>query len=138
MKKLIESMKKHPVAFVVTTLIAFAIGTTVFLLFFILFGQYSMVGAINGTGVAFAVLLSVFAFVWLSRSGTFDTMSYGFNQMFASMFGRRANKYNDLMQYKEEKNQKREAASLSYFSFLAVAILFALAFAVLEILLHVL
>lgn len=138
MKKLILSIKKHPTAFLVTTIISLVIGLTIFLLFYILFGQYSMVGAINGTGVAAAILLAVFGLAFVSRNGAFDTLSYGFNQMFASMFGRKANKYNDMMEYKEDKMQKRETASLAYLCFLFVSILFFIAFGILEIIFHVL
>lgn len=138
MKKLIQNIKKYPISYLVTTLIGLAVGFVFFALFFFWLRGISIVGAIDGTGVAGAVLLGVFGLVWLSRNGAFDTMSYGFSQMFASMFGRKANKYNDFSEYKEQKNTKREVGSLSYIALAFDGFLYLIAFAVLEIVLHTL
>ena len=139
MKKLIESIRKYPKQFIVTAVIALLIGFIVFILFYFVFScKFTIIGALNGTGVAAALLLCVFALAWLSRNGAFDTISYGFGQMFTSMFARKANKYNNFADYREQKNTKREVASLSYFSHLFVAMLYFISFGVLEIIFHVL
>lgn len=138
MKKLFASIRKYPKSFIITALISLVIGFGIFCIFFFWLGAKSITGAIDGTGVAGAVLFSAFVLIWLSRNGAFDTMSYGFNQMFSSMFGRKANKYNDFADYKDQKNTKREIASLYYFSFLFVAILYLIAFSILEIIFHTL
>lgn len=136
MKKLIENFKKYRIAFIVTSIVALAIGTTIFFVFYFALNKQTFIGALNGTGVAGVVLVSFFVLAWLSRAGAFDTISYGFGQMFTSMFARKANKYNDFADYKEQKNTKREVDSLSYFSYLFVGVLFLIAFGILEIIFH--
>ena len=136
MKNLFLSLKKHWKSFLITGIVDLVIGMTIFLVFYFAINKQTMVGALNGTGVAGAALVGVFALAWLARNGAFDTMSYGFNQMITSMFGRKANKFNDFADYKEQKNTKREIASLAYFSHLFVAILFFIAFGILEIVYH--
>ena len=138
MKKLFLDIRKHPMSYVITSVISLAVGFLFFCIFYFWLGQSSLVGALNGTGVAGAVLIAVFGLAWLSRNGAFDTISYGFNQMFASMFNKEANRYNDMVEYKEEKNKKREVSGLYYFAFLFVGILYLFAFAGLEIYFHVL
>lgn len=138
MKKLFLDIRKHPTSYIVTSLISVAIGFLFFAIFYFWLGEQKLVGAINGTGVAGAVLVAVFGLAWLGRNGAFDTFSYGFNQMFSSMFNKKANRYNDMVEYKDEKNKKREASGLYYFSFLFVGILYFLVFAALEIYLHAL
>lgn len=136
MSKFILSVKKHYKAFIIYGLIDIVIGLSIFLVFYFAINVKTFIGAIDGTGVAGAILLAVFIFVWLSRNGAFDTMSYGFSQLFSSMFGKKANKYNDFAGYKENKNIKREAASYAYFMHLFISLLFFIAFAVLEIIYH--
>ena len=136
MKKLILSIKKYPKSFIITSIVDVTLGTAVFLIFYLWLNKFKLIGALNGTGVAGLVLIAVFGLAWLSRNGAFDTISYGFGQMFTSMFARKANKYNDFASYKEDKNTKREIASLSYFSHLFVGVLFLLSFAILEIVYH--
>ena len=136
MNKLIESIKRYPKSFIISGIIGVMIGFIVFAIFYFAIGGMTLIGAINGTGVGAVVVLAIFAFAWLGRNGAYDTMSYGFKQMFTSMFGKNANKYHDFNEYKNEKNAKREFANLSYFSYLAVSFLYAIPFAILEILLH--
>ena len=133
MRKLIASIKKYPKSFIIASIIATIIGLTVFLVFYFAINKQTITGLLNGTGVAGAVLILFFGLTWLARAGSFDTISYGFGQMFTSMFARKANKYNDFADYKEQKNTKREVASLSYFSYLFVGLLFLIAFAILQI-----
>ena len=138
MKKLFLDIKKHPVSYIVATIVSIVVGFGVFCIFYFWLGQQSMVGAINGTGVAGAVLISVFGLSWLARNGAFDTISYGFTQMFASMFNKEANRYNDMVEYKEQKNISRANSSMYHFAILLIGVLYLIAFAVLEIYFHVL
>lgn len=138
MKNLFLNIKKYPKLYLVTLVIAIVIGFGILSIFYFWFGHQKIIGALNGTGIAGAVLVAFFGFGWLARNGAFDTISYGFTQMFSSMFGRKANKYNDMVDYKEQKSTKREAGPTAYFSFLVVGLLYFIAFAVLEIVYHVL
>lgn len=136
MSKFIVSLKKHRKAFMIYGLIDIVVGLSIFLVFYFAINVKTFIGAIDGTGVAGAILFALFVFAWLNRNGAFDTMSYGFSQLFSSMFGKKANKYNDFAGYKENKNTKREAASYAYFMHLFISLLFFIAFAVLEIIYH--
>ena len=136
MSKFSESIKKHYKLFLLVGAIDIVVGLAIFFVFYFAINVRTIIGAIDGTGIAGAVILSLFIFSWLGRNGAFDTMSYGFSQMFASMFGKQANKYNDFVGYKEQKNAKRQAGSYAYFMHLFVSLLFFIAFAVLEIIYH--
>ena len=138
MKSLILNIKKYPRLYLITLVIGLVLGFGIFCIFYFWFSHQKIIGALNGTGVAGAILLAFFGFGWLARNGAFDTISYGFNQMFSSMFGRKANKYNDMVDYKEQKNTKREAGPTAYVSFLFSGLLYLIAFSVLEIVYHIL
>ena len=138
MKKLFLDIKKHPVAYIVASIVSIVVGFAIFCIFFFWLGLQSIVGAINGTGVAGAVLIAIFGLSWLARNGAFDTISYGFSQMFASMFNKQANRYNDMVDYKEQKNISRANSAMYHFAILLVGILYLVAFSVLEIYFHVL
>ena len=138
MKKLFLDIRKHPLSYVIASIISIVVGFGIFCIFYFWIGLSSLVGAINGTGVAGAALVAAFGLSWLSRQGAFDTISYGFSQMFASMFNKQANRYNDMVEYKEQKNISRENSGLYHFAILFIGLLYFIAFAILEIYLHTL
>ena len=135
MKALIAHILKHKVAYIVSAIIAIAIGAGIFLTFFFV-QEMELIGAVNGVSVAFIALMSIGAFIWLGKAGAFDTMSYGFKQMFTSFFAKEANKYNDFAEYKNQKNEVRVGSAKIHFVFMIVAILFGIAIIVLEIVYH--
>lgn len=132
MKKIIENIKKYPKAYIIALIISMVLGVTSFLLFYFL-GNRNIISLLNGTGVTGMILLGVAGLCIVSRFGAFDTLSYGFKQMFSSWFAKQANKYNDMAEYKEEKNRVRENGSYYYLSIIVVAILFIIAYIILEI-----
>ena len=132
MKKIIEDIKKNFKIYAITFLISSLIGIGIFLTFYFIEEQ-SFSGSLNGTSVAFASLFGISILLWIGRMGAFDTMSYGFKQMFASMFAKDANKYNDFMSYKDEKNTKRKASTKYYFVMMFVSLIFLITFIILEI-----
>lgn len=138
MRKLFISLRKYPKAFIITMIVGLLVGLTVFLIYYFAIFNQTIVGALNGTGVAGAVLVAAFVLAWLSRNGAFDTLSYGFGQMFTSMFARKANKYNDFADYKQQKNTKREVASMAYVTLLLDGFIYLIAFGILEIVFHTL
>ena len=138
MKKLFLDIKKHPLAYILALVISIVVGFGIFCIFYFWLRQQTIVGAIDGTGVAGAFLIAAFCLSWLARNGAFDTISYGFNQMFASMFNKEANRYNDMVEYKEQKNISRANSSMYHFAILLIGVLYLIAFAVLEIYFHVL
>ena len=138
MKKLFLDIKKRPISYVVATIVAFLVGFTFFALFYFWFRKFTIIGAIDGTGVAGAVLVGSYILSWVAGQGAFDFVTYGFRQTFTSMFARKANKYNDFAEYREQKNIKREQAGYYNVSLLVVGLLHFIAFGVLEIIFHVL
>ena len=132
MGKAIDNFKKYFKQYLIAFVISMVIGAGLFLTLFFVYGQ-KLLGALNGTGITFAVLIGVGTMVWVTRAGMFDSMSYGFNQMFSSMFSKSPNKYNDFVKYKEDRETKRRNSPNLYFSILLSGLLFAIAFVVLEI-----
>ena len=132
MRKFFGNIRIHFKAYLITFIVSLAIGLGIF--FGFLFGHTTRyIGALDGTGVASIALGGVSALLWIGKLGAFDSMSYGFKQMFTSMFNKSANKYNDFASYKEDKYAQRKASSKYYFVSLFVALLFLIAFIVLEI-----
>lgn len=132
MKKIIEDIKKYLKVYVIVGLVSSAIGVTIFLLFYFLQHQ-GLVPAANGTAVAFAVLFGSGVLCWLGRFGAYDSMSYGFKQMAASLIAREANKYNDFAGYKANLAEKRKVSSHYYFVMMLISLLFLFAFIGIEI-----
>lgn len=125
MKNLILNIKKHPIAYIVTFIIGLLLGLVpVITLYFV--ENRSLHGAYNGAGYAFLGILFFGALMWLANMGTYDIMTYGFSQMFTSMFSKNPNKYNDFVSYKEEKNKKRDFAPRYYVAFLFAAVVYAI------------
>ncbi len=136
MGKFKENFKKNIKAYIITAIVAFVIGAIIFILYFFLTYK-DLHSALNGVSIAGIALVGIGGLMWVAGEGTFDSMSYGFKQMFTSAFNKKANKYNDFYAYKEDKRIKRETAPKVFLSFFAAASLFILAIIVLEILYHV-
>ena len=132
MGKFIYHIRKYLKAYLITALISLAVGVGIFCLYYFLRDR-TIIAAIDGVTMAGVILLGVGILCLLGRFGAYDTMSYGFKQMFASMFAKEANKYNDMSEYKEEKRVKRESSSYYYVVMMIVSLLFFIAFAILEI-----
>ncbi len=132
MGKFIYHIRKYLKVYLITALISLAVGVGIFCLYYFLRDR-TIIAAIDGVTMAGVILLGVGILCLLGRFGAYDTMSYGFKQMFASMFAKEANKYNDMSEYKEEKRVKRESSSYYYVVMMIVSLLFFIAFAILEI-----
>lgn len=122
-------------SFIVTFLVGLIIGGVIFCLYFFIKGM-TLINAINACSISGVSLFGVALIVIITRLGAFDTFSYGFKQMFSSMFGRDPNVYNSLADYKLEKYDQRKKKNASYLMFFLVGLLFFLAVIVLEIILH--
>ena len=132
MNKFRANIRKYFKTYLITFIVSLAIGLGIFFAFFFTHTT-KYVGALDGTGVASLALAGLSLLMWIGRMGAYDSMSYGFKQMFTSMFAKSANKYHDFAGYKEEKNEKRKMSSKYYFVMLFVGFLFLIAFIVLEI-----
>ena len=136
MSKFSENFKKNLTTYIVTTIIAFLVGVAVFLLYFFLTYK-DLYSAVNASFITSAVLLGGGLLIWVSEQGTFDSLVYGFKQMFTFTFNKKANKLNDYGAYKQEKNAKRADAPKIFLCFIAASLIFIIALIVLEIAYHI-
>ena len=132
MSRLFAHIRKFLKTYIITALVSAVIGVTIFMLYYFL-NDRTLLAAINGTSMAGIILLGVGLLCLVARLGAFDTMSYGFRQMFSSMFAKEANKYNDMVEYKQDKNAKRARSSYYYVVMMIVSVFFFIAFIALEI-----
>ena len=132
MNNLTMNLRKFLKIYLISFGISLFIGLTIFFIFFFVNSQ-SIIAALNGATVAFVVLLAAGALAFVARNGMFDSLSYGFSQLFTSMFSKKANKYNDFNAYKDEKNQKRTSSPSIYLAVLLASLIFGIATLVLFI-----
>ena len=132
MSKFTDNVKKYLKTYLFTAAISFVIGVVVFLLYYFLRDR-TLIAAIDGVTMAGIILLGGGLLCLVAHFGAFDTMSYGFRQMFTSMFAKEANKFNDMAEYKEDRNKKRAASSHYYYVMMIVSLLFFITLIALEI-----
>lgn len=132
MKKLITNILKFKKTYIITLVISIVLGVAIFLIYYFVQGQ-TMMASLNGTGMAGVILIGLGLLLLVAHYGAFDTLSYGFNQMFASLFAKEANKYNDMVSYKDDKNVRRANSSSYYYVMMLVGAIFLIAFSILEI-----
>jgi len=126
MNKFKENFLKYWLSYLITGLISAIIGVIIFLLFY-----FIKESAVNGATVAFVVNFSIGILMWVGYNGAFDSLSYGFKQLFTASFARKANKYNDFPGYLQDKRTKRSHSAHLYWSFIVVSIIFAITMIVL-------
>lgn len=135
MSKIRDNLRSHLIAYIVTAIIAAIIGTTIVLLFYFLNSKI-LRDLSNGFTIAFASLVGLGGLMWLANLGAFDTLSYGFMQLFTSAFAKKANKYNDYAGWSHHKKMSRSTSAHLHFSFILVGLLFAIGIIVVEIIIH--
>ena len=136
MNKFVLNVKKFWKVYLAALIISIIVGVVIFVIFFFVNNQ-TIIAAVNGTTIAFVVLFACGILAFVARSGMFDSLSYGFNQMFSSMFAKKANKYNDFNAYKEDKITKRSSSPSVYIVIILASLLFAIAMLVLYIIIRV-
>ena len=134
--KFVANFLKYKSSYILTGLIAFVVGVAIFLTVFLI-NESTLRSALDGVTVAFVSLLAFGGLVIVSSYGMFDSFSYGFNQMFASFFNKKANKYNDYNSYVEGKKEKRANSANIQYSFVFVSILFGVSMVILLIIYNV-
>ena len=115
--------------FIIAGIISLLLGVFIFILFFIILKM----PALDGTGFAAIILLASAGLIWVAREGFFDIFSYGFRQLGSTMFGKKANEFNDFAGYKEYKQTSREKRSKYYISVAIVGALFLIVTIILSI-----
>lgn len=69
------------------------------------------------------VYLAGCALLFIGRSGTFDLFAYQFSNLLSSWRREVTKKYEDLIQYKEVKEERRKLNKPSYLPFLAIGLI---------------
>lgn len=130
-EKKIKNIKTN----IITLVISLVIGGGIFCLYFFL-NSSTIVAACNGTIMAAIILVCLGVLILLSRLGAFDTFAYGFRQLGSSIFGRNPTKYNDMVEYKQAKYEKRKDKTNYYLFIMLAGAIFGVATVVLEIIYH--
>lgn len=134
MNRFTMNFKKFLKIYIISFVISILVGATIFLIYFFVKNQ-TLIDAVNAATIAFVSLLGAGLLALMARSGMFDSFSYGFSQLFTSMFSKKANTYNDFSAYREEKITKRSASPSIYLAIIFASILFGIATLVLFIIL---
>lgn len=92
--------------------------------------MYSAVDAVSCSAI---ILLGIGGLMYVANEGFFDIFSYGFKQMFSSMFAKKANENNDFAAYKDGLTAQREMKAKIYLSVLASGAIFLIAMIVVRI-----
>ena len=119
---------------IITFLVSLVFGGGIFCLYFFLKDQ-SLKDAIDACSIAGVALIGAGLMVIVTRLGAFDTFSYGFKQLFTSMFGRDPNALNSLADYKLQKYDERKKKKKTYLMLFLSGLLFLVAVVVFEIIL---
>lgn len=106
----------------ITFIILFLLGTTIFLLVFLLNSHPGLVSACDGAFAAGVSIIAALGLQVLSRLGAFDTFGYSFSLMVASFSPKVEKKYRDLFEYKNIKAEKRSNRKLYFVSYLIVGL----------------
>lgn len=136
MGKFKEDLSKNLITYIVTFVIAFLLGATIFLLWFFL-NNRTLFDAVNASTMSFVIILVLGLFMWLNSVGTFDGIVYGFKQLFAGAFASKANKYNDYPGYVQHKKEVRSSGPRLYLAFIFASLIFGIALIVLELIYHI-
>ncbi len=120
-------LKKFYKSYLIALSIFCAIGLGIFLVFFF------TLSPLDGATMSAIILLGAGGLMFVANEGFFDIFSYGFRQMFCSMFGKKANACNDFPGYKEQKRISREERPKLYLSALVVGVIFLIVMLVLRI-----
>lgn len=128
-----ERFKKHWKTNLIFLLVSLLLGTGIFLAMFFMY-KTNLGGAVDGCFVSGAALIGFGLLCMVAREGFFDFLSYGFLQVGHSWFNRHEPaKYDDYVQYRNIKKDKRSVAPDYFLGILAAGLLFLLGALVLYI-----
>lgn len=126
MKKLLNKFKANLRANILILTIGFVLGVAFFFLYIYVIEKgpnaYFMY---NASFILTAVYLATAGLMWVAHLGFFDTFAYGFISM-GNIFFRPMKvekKYDDLIDYKGQKYEKRKSQGFFYLPFLMLGLL---------------
>ncbi|MFA6675711.1 MAG: DUF3899 domain-containing protein [Bacilli bacterium] len=130
MKKLINKFRADLLTNIILLLAGLAVGVAFFFLYIYVFYHSPSFNLMSdATFILAAIFLSVGGLLAVSHIGFFDTIGYGFAKMGNIFFRplKMEKKYNDLIDYKEQKYEKRKDHGFYYLPFLLLGLLFLIA-----------
>lgn len=124
--------------YIITLVISLVVGGIIFLIYFFINqgGLGAIAAGCNASILSTIVLVSSGILVWLSRMGAFDTFAYGFKQLGSSIFGKNPTKYNNMVEYKQAKIEKRADKTNFYLFIILAGFIFGVVTVILEIIYH--
>ena len=135
MNKALIQIKKHWKTNLITFIIGIVIGIAIFCLMFFL-RTMCLKDAVDGTSIGAVSVLFAGLLMWVSHLGSFDTIAFGFKQLFSSVFAKNPLRDGTLSDYKEEKSEKRSNSSYNFVSMIAAGLILLIPVIVLEIIYH--
>lgn len=133
MNKAFRQIKKYWKINLITFIIGFVIGVVIFCLIFFL-RERTLGDAVNGTSIGGVSILFVGLLMWVSHLGAFDTITFGFRQLFSAVFSKDPIRDGTYADYKEDKAEKRSNSSYNFVAMIAAGLTIMIAVLVLEIL----
>lgn len=123
--------KKFWKVYLATFIVSLAIGAGIFCAYFFT-NTRSLIFASNGAALSGVILVCLGGLCYVAYEGFFDFISYGFKQLFSSIFGRVPNENNDFPSYKEAKNTIRTKRSKYFVIICLTGLLYVIAFIILR------
>lgn len=129
MKKIIENFKANLIANICILAIGFSLGVTFFFLYIFVFYTPIFLAMVDACFFTAALYLGIALLMLVARWGFFDPLAYGFSYLGNMIFHPRKieKKYDDLVDYRDQKMAKRKEGGYFYISFLILGILFLVA-----------
>ena len=132
MKKAFLQIKKYWLINLVTFIISFIVGVSIFCLIFFLRNQ-TIIAALDGAAIGSVIVIFLGLLMWVAHLGAFDTFAFGFKQLGSMMFSKEPRKDGTFQDYKEGKRIKRDNSSYNFVSVIAAGLLLSISIIVLEI-----
>ena len=126
MKKLLNKFKSNLRANILILIIGFVLGVAFFFLYIYVIDKCPNARLMSDASfILTAIYLATAGLMWVAHLGFFDTFAYGFISM-GNIFFRPLKvekKYQDLIDYKGQKYQKRKNQGFFYLPFVMLGLL---------------
>lgn len=105
-------------------LILFLISVVIFFICFISTLNYNIVGACDSFFITAALLIGGGGLQIVGNQGTFDVMSYSFANLFASYKKGGEKKYEDVVSYRNLKQEKRNKSKFNFIFYFIYGVIY--------------
>ena len=138
MKRAFQQIRKHWVTNLIAAIVSLAVFAGIFCwVFFSRFNE-EIIAAIDGATFGTMAVLLFGLLSWVAHLGAFDMVTFGFKQLFSSLFAKKANRDGEFPDYKEAKTEKRINSSYAFVSIIFTGLFCSISIIVLEIIFQIL